>query len=75
MREIILKTDALQRLLISKGWNFTDLSKESSVAKATISRAINNNHSISNRTVHNLCTALNCEFEEIFELRKPEKVN
>ncbi|KRE70763.1 helix-turn-helix transcriptional regulator [Paenibacillus sp. Soil750] len=62
--------DYLNQLIVMKGFNKTEFSKEIQLSQPMTIQVVNGDRSPSPKTAKRICDALDCKWEEVFEIVK-----
>lgn len=73
-RTVYIKNlDAFIERIVTAGFSYRELAKESNTSQTTISLIANGERNPSPQTAINICKALNCQFDDIFFIKKVDK--
>lgn len=73
-RTIYIKDlDAFIERIVTSGFSYRELAKETNTSQTTISLIANGERNPSPQTAINMCKALKCQFDDIFFIKNVDK--
>jgi Predicted transcriptional regulators len=70
---IKLKEDSFKRIMLIKGFTQRGLAKAAKISDTTMNHVVNGLRNPGPKTAKKLCSALECEFEDIFFIEEDNK--